>query len=126
MDRKFLMIGFGYAILGMCLGIFMAASQNHTQHVTHAHIMLLGFVVSFMYAVCHRLWLGNTTSGLARTQLFLHLVGSLVIAAGLFLLYGGIVAIEILDPILAIGSIVSLIALVLMKVLLIKAFKAGQ
>jgi len=123
MDRKFLLIGFGYAILGMLLGIFMAASQNHVQHVTHAHIMLLGFVVSFIYAVCHKLWLHNPSTTLVIIQYYLHLVGSLIIVAGLFLLYGGYVSLAVLDPILAVGSIMSLISLVMMKLALIKSFK---
>ena len=125
MDRKFLLIAFGYAIIGMLLGIVMAASQNHTQHVTHAHIMLLGFVVSFIYAVCHKLWLHDSTSGLVTIQYYFHLAGSLVIVAGLFLLYGGYVSLAVLDPILAVASITSLIALILMKILLIKSFKAS-
>jgi hypothetical protein len=123
MDRKFLLIGFGYAILGMLLGIFMAASQNHVQHVTHAHIMLLGFVVSFIYAVCHKLWLHNPSTTLVIIQYYLHIVGSLIIVAGLFLLYGGYVSLAVLDPILAVGSIMSLISLVMMKLALIKSFK---
>ena len=123
MDRKFLLIGFGYAILGMLLGIFMAASQNLVQHVTHAHIMLLGFVVSFIYAVCHKLWLNNPSATLVIIQYYLHLVGSLIIVAGLFLLYGGYVSLAVLDPILAVGSIMSLISLVMMKLALIKSFK---
>jgi hypothetical protein len=29
MDKKFVMTGLGYAILGLALGIFMAATKNH-------------------------------------------------------------------------------------------------
>lgn len=29
MDRKFIIMGFGYAILGLLLGIVMAASKDH-------------------------------------------------------------------------------------------------
>ena len=46
MDRKYVLTGLGYALLGLLLGIHMAATKNHGQLVTHAHIMLLGFVVS--------------------------------------------------------------------------------
>lgn len=124
MDRKFVMTGLGYAILGMILGIIMAASKDHGQHVTHAHIMLLGFVVSFIYGLCHKLWLNNTTSRLSQIQFYLHQIGSVVLLIGLFLFYGGIVSLEVIDPVLAIASIVVLVAMVLMKVLFIQAMKA--
>ena len=123
MDRKFIMTAFGYAILGLMLGIYMAASKNHGEFVTHAHIMLLGFVVSFIYALCHKLWLNNITSTLAFTQYYIHVVASFVLFAGLFLLYGRFVEMEKIDPVLAMASITAFIGLVLMFVLLVKAPK---
>ena len=60
MDRKFVLTGLGYAILGLLLGIYMAASKNHGQLVAHAHIILVGFVVSFVYGVCHKLGWATT------------------------------------------------------------------
>lgn len=115
------MTAFGYAILGLMLGIFMAASKDHGQFVTHAHIMLLGFVVSFIYALCHKLWLNNITSKLAVVQYYIHLVASFVLFVGLFLLYGKFVEIEKIDPVLASASIAAFIGLILMFIMLVKA-----
>ena len=126
MDRKFIMTALGYAILGMLLGIHMAASKNHGQMVTHAHIMLVGFVVSFIYGLCHKLWLGNATSMLAKVQFWIHQLGAAGITIGLFLLYGGFVAVDTIDPFLAGSSFAALIAMILMKVLFIKAGKAAN
>lgn len=123
MDKKFVLTAFGYAILGLALGIYMAASHNHGQMVTHAHIMLLGFVVSFIYAVCHKLWLNNSTSPLSKVQYWLHQLATAILVVGLFLLYGQFIAIETMDPILAIASITALVALVLMNMLLVKMAK---
>lgn len=125
MDRKFVLTGLGYAIVGMALGIFMAASNDHGQMVTHAHIMLIGFVVSFIYGLCHKLWLNDSTSKLAVAQYYLHQVGTLFIVIGLFLLYGKFVPLEKIDPLLAVSSIVVLIGMVLMKVLFIKSMKTS-
>jgi drug/metabolite transporter (DMT)-like permease len=125
MDRKFILTGFGYAIIGLALGIYMAASKNHGQLVTHAHIMLLGFVVSFVYGVCHKLWLGNLKSGLASIQFYLHQTGTLFLAAGLFLLYGNFVGPEKLEPVLSVSSIIVLIALILMKIMMVKNTKTA-
>lgn len=121
MDRKFVMTAFGYAILGLALGIFMAASKNHGQFVTHAHIMLVGFLLSFIYALCHKLWLNNSESKLAVVQFYFHQVGSVFLLLGLFLLYGNFVALEVVDPVLGLSSIAVFIGLVLMKVLFIKS-----
>lgn len=121
MDRKFVLTSMGYAIIGLALGIFMAASKDHGHLVTHAHIMLIGFVVSFIYGLCHKLWLGNITSKLANIQYYVHQVGTIGVVIGLFLYYGHFVSLETIDPVLAVSSITVLIGMVLMKVLFIKS-----
>lgn len=123
MDRKFILTAFGYAILGLLLGLVMAASKDHSQHVTHAHIMLIGFVLSFIYALCHKLWLNNSTSKLAIIQFYLHQLGSIGVFIGLFLLYGQLVAVESIDPVLAFSSVLVFIALILMKIEFIRCNK---
>lgn len=123
MDRKFVILAFVFAILGLCLGIYMAASKNHGQFVTHAHIMLVGFLLSFIYGLCHKLWLGRVHDALSRWQFYLHIGGALVISVGLFLLYGNFVALEVLDPLLALASLAVLIGAVLMLVLFLKSAK---
>lgn len=123
MDRKFIITALCYAILGMLLGIYMAASKNHGELVTHAHIMLAGFVVSFIYGLCHKLWLHNNTSMLAQVQFYLHQLGVLGMVVGLFLLYGQFVAPEKIEALLAPSTMLVLVAMVLMTVLVIRAPK---
>jgi hypothetical protein len=123
MDRKFVLMALAYAIVGLSLGIYMAATDNHSQLVDHAHIMLVGFVLSFIYALCHRLWLGNSRSGLAVAQFYIHQVGAFFIAVGLFLLYGRIVPRALIDPVLGIASVAVLTGMILMAVLFVKAPK---
>ena len=120
LDRKYLVWALAYVAAGMALGIYMAASHNHAQHVTHAHILLVGFVVSFIYAVIHKLWLGEQTSLLARVQLVVHQAGALTMFSGLFLLYGGIVAEAHIEPVLAPSTIVVFIAALLMIVMVLR------
>ena len=121
MSRKFVMTSLGYAIIGMLLGIVMAATKNHSQMVAHAHILLAGFVVSFFYALCHKLWLDECDSALAKLQFALHQIGVLVLSLGLFLFYGRYVDEAVIDPILAVSSIAVLAAMILMKVLFLRA-----
>lgn len=121
MDRSFVITSMLYALLGLALGIYMAASKDHGQLVTHAHIMLLGFVVSFIYALCHKLWLGNSRTLLARSQYYLHQLGTLLLLLGLFLLYADHVPAEQLDPLLGIASILVFISVLIMTLLLLQS-----
>lgn len=120
LDRKYLVWALAYVAAGMALGIHMAASHNHAQHVTHAHILLVGFVVSFIYAVIHKLWLGEQASLLAKVQLVAHQAGALTMFSGLFLLYGGVVPEEKIEPVLAPSTIVVFIAALLMIVMVLR------
>ena len=108
----------------MGLGIFMAASHNHAQHVTHAHLLLVGFVVLLIYAVIRKLWLGEVKLGLANTQFIVHQAGVLAMVSGLLLLYGNLVPEARLDPILAIASIAVLLGALLMLFMVLKTNRA--
>ena len=125
MDRKFILTAFGYAILGLVLGIYMAASKNHAQYVTHAHIMLIGFLLSFIYGLCHKLWLNNSTSRLAVVQFYVHQAGTAIILLGLFLVYGQFVPLDTIDPVMAIASIAVLVGVILMKVEFIRSTRGA-
>ncbi|MDQ2076105.1 TonB-dependent receptor [Marinimicrobium sp. ABcell2] len=120
MDRKYLLTAFGYGLLGLVLGIYMAASKNHGQAVTHAHILLIGFVVSFVYAVCHKLWLTGAIGRLGAVQFFLHQVGTVGVVVGLFLLYGGYANEAVLGPVLGAASLVVLASMIMMKVMVVR------
>lgn len=119
MDRKYLFSALIYGILGLALGIHMAASHDHGQLVTHAHIMLLGFVVSFFYALCHKLWLHEANCRLASIQFYAHQVGTPVLLVCLFLLYGHIVPESILGPLLGIASVTVLLGMLAMAVMVV-------
>lgn len=120
-DRKYLVWALGYVAIGMCLGIFMAASQNHTQHPTHAHINLVGFVLSLSYGIIHKLWLGQPNPVIAKTQFIVHQAGAVTMLISLFLLYGNIAPEAQLAPILAIAAITVLGGVVLMFYMVLKA-----
>lgn len=123
-DRKYLVWALSYAVIGMGLGVFMAASHNHAQHVTHAHILLVGFVASLVYAVIHRLWLDGVASTLATLQFVVHQAGAVAMFAGLFALYGKFVAEARLEPLLAAASIAVLVAAALMLFMVAKTLPA--
>jgi hypothetical protein len=113
-DRKFLVCALLYAIAGMSLGIYMAASDNHGELVAHAHILLIGFVVSFIYGIIHKLWLAHPNATVANLQFYIHQGAALLLSIGLTLLYGGMVSAEKLVPALTGGSLAVLIGALLM------------
>lgn len=120
-DRKFLLCAFVYAVLGMSLGVYMGASKIHVQFVTHAHILLVGFVVSFIYALVHKLWLSGVPGALSTAQFYLHQLAALVMLIGLFLLFGGFAPEETIGPILGMSSIGVLAAALLMLWMILKS-----
>lgn len=120
-DRKYLIWALSYAAAGMGLGIYMGMSGNHGQFVAHAHIMLVGFVSSLIYAVIHRLWLPLPSRVLATAQFILHQAGSLTMFAGLLLLYGRVASEDRLGPVLGAASIAVMLGALLMLVMVLKA-----
>lgn len=120
LDRSYLTFALAYVAIGMSLGIYMAASHDHGQRITHAHILLVGFVVSFIYAVIHKLWLGEAASRLARVQFAVHQLGAAMMVSGLFLLYGGFVPAEQIERLLAPSTFIVLSAALLMIVMVLR------
>jgi peptidoglycan/LPS O-acetylase OafA/YrhL len=119
-DKKYVVWALGYLAAGICLGIFMAASHNHGQFPTHAHINLIGFLLSFGYGIIHKLWLGQPNPTLAKIQFIVHQAATVTIIAGLFLLYGNFVPEARLDPILGIAAISVLASALLMLYMVLK------
>lgn len=121
MARRYMIAALLFALAGLTLGIYMAASQNHQQLVTHAHILLVGFVVSFIYATCYRLWELDDSTRLVQIQFIAHLAGAIVLSVALFLLYGQFLPLSVLDPILAVASLAVLAGMIIMTVHFIRS-----
>jgi hypothetical protein len=119
-DKKYLVWSLGYVVIGMAIGVYMGASHNHQQLVAHAHILLVGFVVSFIYSLIHKLWLNQPSRLIANIQFVLHQVASITMFSALLLLYGGVFPESTLGPILGISSIGVLISALLMIYLVVK------
>jgi cbb3-type cytochrome oxidase subunit 1 len=86
--RNFFTLAVIYSILGMMLGLSMAMSHDHAQMPTHAHIMVLGWVMSSIFAFFYHL-VPAARSRLATVHFWLSALSSIGLVIGLFLLYGG-------------------------------------
>lgn len=124
LDRKFLIWALGYAAAGITLGLYMAASQNHGELVTHAHILLIGFLLSLVYGIIHKLWLGKPPRAVANVQFVVHQAAAVTVSVGLFLLYGGIVPESALSAVLGIASAGVLLGVLLMLYMVVTSGSA--
>lgn len=113
-----LTLGLLWLLLGMLLGEHMGRSGDHGQMPTHAHIMLLGGVLSISWAVIYKVF--EIPAGLlAWVQTGFHQVSTVVMITGLYMLYGHMAEEAVLGPVLglsAIGAVVSVL-LVLVQTL---------
>lgn len=120
-DKKFLVWSLCFAVVGLTLGIYMAATNNHSELVAHAHVLLIGFVVSFVYSIIHKLWLARPNPAVANLQFLLHQISAITISVGLFLIYGNLVPPEKLAPIMSVATIGVLLAMLLMIYMVVKS-----
>jgi hypothetical protein len=120
-DRKYLIWALSYAAAGVALGIYMGASRDHGQLVTHAHILLVGFVTSLIYAVVHRLWLPAPPRVLATIQFVLHQIGALMMFAGLLMIYGHAPAADRVAPLMMVATLSVMLGVILMLFMVLKA-----
>jgi hypothetical protein len=117
LDRQYLVWGLVYLVLGVVLGTMMAASENYSQRVTHAHLLLVGFVVSMMYGITHRLWLAGRRRRLGLVQFITHQAGAVSMIVGLYCLFGAVIEPAMVEPILKVSSLAVIAAAVMMLVM---------
>jgi hypothetical protein len=106
------------AITGMLWGIHMAMSNDHSTMPAHAHLNLLGWVSLFLMGVFYRLHPPLDGSFLARLQVVIWIVSSIVLTAGVGLIYSGQ---KIGDAIAAVSSLVVLADMLLFGWLVLRA-----
>ncbi|HSN34381.1 MAG TPA: hypothetical protein VLU41_16945 [Ideonella sp.] len=103
MSQWLLRIAGLYLIAGIALGIFMAASHDHSQMPLHAHLNLLGWVTLGLVGLWYRAQPEASKTLLARIHFTLHNLALPVLAVALFnILHGN----EAAEPFAAGASIV--------------------
>jgi cbb3-type cytochrome oxidase subunit 1 len=117
-SKAFLCFGILFAIVGMCLGIYMAGSDDHTLAPLHAHINLVGWVTMFLAGLFY--FVRPECQGrMAMLHLALAVIGLLILAPGL----AGVL-LGYLDwgrPLAAIGSILTLASMLVFGFIVITA-----
>ena len=121
--RNFFTMAVIYSLVGMALGLHMAMSHDHGQLPTHAHIMVLGWLMSAVFAVFYHLVPAAGTSRLASLHFWLAALSSLGMFIGLFVLYGGNPSIE---PVLGMSAMAYFAATILFAFIALRALWGGQ
>lgn len=109
-SQWFLRLSVLYLIAGVSLGIFMAASHDHSMHPVHAHLNLLGWVTMALFGLFYRAWPEAAASRLAKAHFWLYVPAHFVQMVALAALFRGYTGVE---PLLAaVSSMVGIAILV--------------
>lgn len=104
-------------LIGMLWGIQMAISQDHSAMPAHAHLNLLGWVSLFLFGIYYHLHPTIDRSGLARTQVSVWVLGTLILTVGVGLAHTDH---PTGDPIAAVGSLIVLLGMLLLGWVVLK------
>lgn len=85
LDRIFIAVGFIWLLAGMAFGAWLGASHHNNFSNTHAHINLLGFVLSVLFGLLHANYQDLAQSRLAVLQFAGYQIGVLSLVTGKFL-----------------------------------------
>ncbi len=99
-----------FVIVGMAMGIGMAATQDHSIMPAHAHLNLLGWVSLFLFGIYYERRPALDTSRLAMIQVVLWSIGTVVLTIAVAAIHLGYNA---ADPAAGISSLVVLAAMLM-------------
>ena len=105
-------------LAGMVAGIVMGIQQNFLLGPAHAHLNLVGGVLLFLFGLYYRLFPAIERTLLARIQGWLHMVGGVLLPAGIALALGISHAWE---PVAIVGALVVAAAMALFVVVVVRA-----
>ena len=81
-DRIFILTGALFAVLGMCIGLWMVAVNSFVYSKIHAHVNLLGWVTLAIYGIVYRIYPAMKDSPLALTHLVCSVAGVIFMNLG--------------------------------------------
>ena len=109
MGNRFLRLAVLYILIGVSMGIFMAASHNYTLKPVHAHLNLLGWATMALFGLWYRSCPSSSDTRLAKVHFWLHNIALPIQMVTLMMFLNGNTAIE---PVLAGASVVMGVGLI--------------
>jgi hypothetical protein len=110
-------------IVGMIIGIGMAASGNHSSFPAHAHLNLLGWVSLFLIGIFYRFHPALDTSRIALVQVGIWICGTIVLTCGVAAIYLGRPDLEVIA---IAGSLIVLGAMLMFAYLVFRSELSGK
>lgn len=115
-ERIHLTLGLVWLLVGMTLGQIMGESGDHGQLPTHAHIMLVGGVLSILWAILYRAF-AFKQGILAWVQTIAHQLGAIGMVYSLFNMFGGGQPnMALLGPMIGISGLLVMISVLLILI----------
>jgi cbb3-type cytochrome oxidase subunit 1 len=108
-SRNFLLLGSVFLIVGIVMGMYMGGSGDHSLALSHAHINLLGFVLSAVFALTYKAYPAMAERRLASVHFWLHLVGAVMVNLLVFLMLAQIITEAAMVPIAPISEFLVLL-----------------
>jgi cbb3-type cytochrome oxidase subunit 1 len=106
-----------YALAGMGLGIFMAASHDHTMSTVHAHLNLLGFVSMALIGLYYNA-VPHAANRLAIAHAVVATIGLWLLIPGIAMAYAGMT-----EGVAIAGSLVTISAMALFVVIVARNYR---
>jgi len=103
MGNRFLRLAVVYVLLGVTLGIVMAASHDYTFKPVHAHLNLLGWASMALFGLWYRSAPAAAETRLAKVHFWLHNI-ALPIQMTMLAMYAN--GNKTVEPVLALASVV--------------------
>ena len=103
--RNFMILGTVFLIIGLFIGMYMGGSGDHSLAASHAHINLIGFVLSVLFALSYRAFPAMAEGLVPKVHFWAHAVGAVVLNVLLFLLLSGSITDAAMVPLAPISEI---------------------
>ena len=112
-SRNFMLLGSAFLIIGIVIGMYMGGSGDHALALSHAHINLLGFVLSAIFALAYKAYPAMADGRLASVHFWLHLVGAVMVNLLLFLMLAKIITEAAMVPLAPISELLVLLGVLI-------------
>ena len=120
---RFMLAGIFFVCCGMVLGLYMGPSQDFRLTPVHAHLNLLGWATMMLFGLFYRGDPVASGTGLARWHFWIAFVGLILFVIGLTFVQ---LDNHTLEPVLIVGSILSLISMLIFTWTVWQAAQRGR
>ncbi|QMU56804.1 MAG: TonB-dependent receptor [Boseongicola sp.] len=106
-------MGTVFLVIGLFIGMYMGGSGDHSLAASHAHINLLGFVLSVVFALTYKSFPAMAEGRLASIHFWAHAAGAVVLNVMLFLLLSDSISEAAMVPLAPISELLVLIGVLI-------------